>query len=59
MARKKQYRDEVIRVRVRPEEKTKFEKLAESRHTDISEIIRQLLHKEAESALSVQDRVGA
>lgn len=59
MATKKQYRDEVIRVRVRPEEKAKFEKLAESRHTDISEIIRQLLHKEAESALSVQDRAGA
>lgn len=56
---KKQYRDEVIRVRVRPEEKIKFAKLAESRHTDISEIIRQLLHKEAESALSVQDRVSA
>lgn len=58
MALKKQYRDEVIRVRVRPEEKAKFEKLAEVRHTDISEIIRQLLHKEAESALSVQDRAS-
>ena len=55
----KKHREEVIRVRVRPEEKAKFEKLAESRHTNISEIVRQLLHKEAASALSIQDRASS
>lgn len=38
-----------IPVKVTTEEKKKFEKLAESRHTDVSELIRQLLHKEADS----------
>ena len=50
MAPKKTNRDEVIRVRVSPEEKTKFEKIAAARHTDLSEIVRQLLHREAEKA---------
>lgn len=48
MKPKKQYREEFIRVRVTLEEKAKFEQLAASKHTDISEIIRQLLHREAE-----------
>ncbi len=38
-----------IRVRVTLPEKRKFEKLAEKRHTDISELMRQLLHKEADA----------
>lgn len=37
-----------IPVKVTPEEDKKFKKLAESRHTDVSELIRQLLHREAD-----------
>ena len=39
-----------IRVRVSAEEKEKFEQLAKGRHTDVSELVRQLLHKEADSS---------
>jgi hypothetical protein len=42
-------REERITVRVSSAEKLKFEKMAKSRHTDVSEIIRQLLHREADS----------
>jgi hypothetical protein len=45
MAQRKN-RDVVILVRVTKEEKTLFRKLAADRHTDISEIIRQILHRE-------------
>ena len=46
--KKKSNKTDYIQVRVTPEEKAKFDKLAVSRHTDISEIVRQLLHKESE-----------
>jgi hypothetical protein len=45
---KKKLRDAVLRLRVTQEEKAKFEKLAAAKHTDISELARQLLHREAE-----------
>ena len=48
MKAKRQYRDGFIHVRVTVDEKAKFEKLASAKHTDISEIVRQLLHKEAD-----------
>lgn len=41
-------RKERIPVKVTSAEKRKFEKLAEQRHTTISELIRQLLHREAD-----------
>jgi hypothetical protein len=41
-----QQREERIHVRVSVVEKRKFEKLAKARHTDLSEIVRQLLHSE-------------
>jgi hypothetical protein len=50
MAAKRKFRTALLKVRITDEEKVKFEKLANSRHTDISEIVRQLLHKEAEQA---------
>lgn len=45
---KKKLRNELVKVRVTPDEKAKFEKLAASKHTDLSELARQLLHQEAE-----------
>ena len=42
-------RNQRIFVRVSQPEKRKFEKMARDRHTDLSEIVRQLLHKEADS----------
>jgi hypothetical protein len=45
--KKKPLKRELLRVRVTAEEKAKFEKLAADRHTDISELARQLLHREA------------
>ena len=50
--RRKANKTDYIQVRVTPDEKVKFEKLAVSRHTDISEIVRQLLHKESEQAVA-------
>jgi hypothetical protein len=47
---KKKFRTELIRVRVTAEERAKFEKLAASKHTDISQLTRQLLHREADQA---------
>jgi len=44
-----QQREARIRVRVSVPEKRKFEKLAKDRHTDLSELVRQLLHREAEA----------
>lgn len=41
-------RPERIPVQVTAEEKRKFERLAKSRHTNLSELIRQLLHREAD-----------
>ena len=38
-----------IPVKVTEAEKRKFERLAQSRHTTISELIRQLLHREADA----------
>jgi hypothetical protein len=37
-------------IRVTEAEKRKFEKLAESRYTTLSELIRQLLHREADTS---------
>lgn len=37
-----------IPVRVSPDEKRKFEELADARHTNLSELIRQMLHDEAD-----------
>jgi hypothetical protein len=42
-------REERVFVRVSVREKRKFQRLAKSRHTDISELARQLLHREADS----------
>lgn len=39
-----------ILVRVSPQEKRKFEKVAEKRYTNLSELVRQLLHREADLA---------
>lgn len=41
-------RDIRFSVRFSDDELKKFTKLAESRHTDLSEVIRQLLHREAD-----------
>lgn len=46
--KRKQQRNALIKVRVTDAEKAKFDKLAASRHTDISEMVRQLLHRESE-----------
>jgi hypothetical protein len=45
-------REARIHVRVSDTEKRKFEKMAKERHTDISELVRQLLHREADMKLS-------
>lgn len=45
---KKKLRTIVLKVRVNADEKAKFDKLAAAKHTDLSELARQLLHKEAE-----------
>jgi ribosomal protein L11 len=42
-------RETRIPVKVTVEEKRKFERLAASRYTTVSELIRQLLHREADS----------
>lgn len=42
-------RTKVIPVKVNEDEMKKFKKLADSKHTDLSETIRQLLHREADS----------
>ena len=42
-------RDTRLVVRLTVVEKRKFEKMAKDRHTDISELTRQLLHKEADA----------
>lgn len=42
-------RPQRIPVKVTEAEKRKFEKLAKSRHTTLSELIRQLLHREADA----------
>ena len=44
-------RDVIIRLRVSVPEKRRFEKLAKLRHTDLSELVRQVLHKEADSTI--------
>lgn len=41
-------RTERVNVRVTAQELQKFEKLAKKRHTYLSELIRQLLHREAD-----------
>jgi hypothetical protein len=38
-----------IQCKVAPEEKAQFKRLADARHTDLSELIRQLLHREVDS----------
>jgi hypothetical protein len=45
-------REARIFIRVNALEKRRFQKLAKSRHTDISELARQLLHREADSKTS-------
>jgi len=42
-------RDERLFVRVSVSEKRKFTRLAKRRHTDVSELARQLLHREADT----------
>lgn len=44
-------RDAQIHIKVSGPEKQKFEKMAKERHTDVSELVRQLLHKEADTKL--------
>lgn len=44
-------RESRIFVKVSEAEKRKFQKVAKDRHTDISELIRQLLHREADMKL--------
>lgn len=44
-------REVLLRVRINDEEKIKFEKLAEENYTSLSELIRQLLHREADTKL--------
>lgn len=43
-----EFREERIVVMVTAPEKRKFEKMAKSRYTNLSEIIRQFLHAEAD-----------
>jgi uncharacterized protein (DUF1778 family) len=43
-----QKRAERIHLRVSVSEKRKFERLAKRRHTDLSELVRQFLHRESE-----------
>lgn len=42
-------KDERFVVRVKRAEKRKFEKLAKLRNTDLSELTRQVLHREADT----------
>jgi hypothetical protein len=49
-------REARIPVKVTADEKRKFEKLAASRYTTLSELIRQLLHRESDSKTA---RAGA
>lgn len=44
-------RDLRLFIRVNKKEKDRFLKLAKARHTDISELVRQILHREADSIL--------
>lgn len=44
---KRKQKTDTVQFKLTPHEKTKFTKLAASLHTDLSELIRQLLHKEA------------
>jgi len=43
-------KSEQIHVKVSDVEKRKFERLAESRHMKLSELVRQILHREADIA---------
>jgi predicted transcriptional regulator len=45
-------RDDRLHIRVNAAEKRRFERLAAARHTDLSEIVRQALHKEADIEFS-------
>lgn len=45
----RQERTSAVLVKVTEREKVTFMKVAEKRHTNLSELIRQLLHREAES----------
>jgi hypothetical protein len=47
MKRKAKYSAQ-LHIKITEEEKAKFQKLVAARHTDISELVRQLLHKESE-----------
>jgi len=46
-------RSDIVRIRFSPEEKKAFAALANARGTDLSELVRQLLHREL-SASKVQ-----
>lgn len=46
---KKVLRSKPIFVKLSPEEHEKFRKLAVKRHTNLSELIRQMLHREADA----------
>ena len=48
----KQLRTDYLKVTVTPEEKSQFKTLANHLHTDISELVRQLLHSKAKQELS-------
>jgi hypothetical protein len=45
----KEYKNKPIFVKASKSEHSAFRKLAEKRHTNLSELIRQLLHRELDS----------
>ena len=52
-------RDTRVPVRVSQEEKRRFLKLAEAKHTNLSELIRLMLHAEADKELGREKREAA
>lgn len=50
----KTYRDKKLTVNITEDEQEKFRKVAESKHTDLSELVRQLLHREYEAIPEAQ-----
>jgi hypothetical protein len=50
VGRKRDYRSEVVRVRMTPKEKKTFTALAESRGLDISNLTRQALYRDLEES---------
>jgi len=52
-------RDIHLPVRVTAEEKLRFAKLAKAKHTNLSELIRLMLHAEADRELGKEKREAA